>query len=205
MGGRSRAKGHTAGQFTSALPHFGPTPTPGVSSCVPPPLIHTSLSLPSPHFPPLPPGSKIKATRDAATVLSLLGRTEPLTAETGRTREQMGWPRLGPGSLGSGPGLVQHLLIQSQGTSTSVTLPEPLLRPALVLLENIPLCDFSSHAEARKVNSSMFRTDLIHLASNSWVAAVPVRMYMPHFAQDCRARPGELWRMRLEREGKGRF
>ena len=98
--------------FSPGLPApLWPHTRPGVSSCI---LAsthpHRSLILPSPHFPPLPPGSKIKATRDAATVLSLLGRTEPLTAETGRTREQMGWPRLGPGSLGSGPGLVQHLL-----------------------------------------------------------------------------------------------
>lgn len=156
---------HTQHSPSNPAPLWPHTCT-GVESCI---LAsthpHRSLILPSPHFPPLPPGSKIKATRDAATVLSLLGRTEPLTAETGRTREQMGWPRLGPGSLGSGPGLVQHLLHPVQGTSTSLTLPEPLLRPAPGLLENIPLCNFSSHAEARKVNSSMFGTDLIHLAS----------------------------------------
>lgn len=57
---------------------------------------HRRLILPSPHPPPPPPGSKIKATRDAATVLSLLGKTEPLSAGTGRTRELLGWPRLGP-------------------------------------------------------------------------------------------------------------
>lgn len=152
MGGRRRAKVTPQGVHIQHSPssRWSHTRT-GASSCI---LAsthpHRSLILPSPHFPPLPPGSKIKATRDAAVVLSLLGRTEHLTAETGRTREQMGWPRLGPRSLGSGPGLGQH-----QRTSTSVTLPEPLLRPAPVLLENIPRCDFSSHAKARKVNSTV--------------------------------------------------
>ena len=112
MGGRRRAKVTPQGVHTQHSPssRWSHTRT-GASSCI---LAsthpHRSLILPSPHFPPLPPGSKIKATRDAAIVLSLLGRTEHLTAETSRTREHMGWPRLGPGSLGSGPGLGQHLL-----------------------------------------------------------------------------------------------
>lgn len=139
----------------------------GILSCtLPSTHPHRRLILPSPHPPPPPPGSKIKATRDAATVLSLLGKTEPLSAGTGRTSELLGCPRLGPKEAWAlAPVLVQHQLHPFPGGIHVKVPTELLLKPAPFLLENIPLWVFSRHAEARKVNPSVFRIDLIDFAS----------------------------------------
>ena len=100
---------HTAVQFTpsasySVPPHFGPMPAPESQPAPSTPCTHPhrSIILPSPHPPPLPTGSRIKATRDAATDLLLLGKIESLSIETSRAGGLGGPQSLGSGlSLGS--------------------------------------------------------------------------------------------------------
>lgn len=71
------------------------------------------------------------------------------------------------GSLGSGPRQVQHQLHPFPGGIHVKGPTELLLKPAPFLLENIPLWVFSRHAEARKVNPSVFRIDLMDFASTA--------------------------------------
>lgn len=137
----------------------------GVSSCPLHTHPHRSLTLPSPHPPPLPTGSKIKATRDTATVLSLLGKTEPLSTEAGKTREPLCWPRLGStGTWALAPGQSEHHVCLVREYPHQCPPQELWLRSASFLLENIPLWDFSSHAEEREANPSMFRINLTNFA-----------------------------------------
>lgn len=87
---------HSTAHSQQSMPTSESHPVPPTSTHSP-----TQTSNPaSPHPPPLPTGNKIKATKDTATVLSLLGKTEPLSSETGRTGELMGWPHLGPPRTG---------------------------------------------------------------------------------------------------------
>lgn len=123
---------HTTVQFTPSRPiQSRPTLVPclhrSLSLPPPPPCTHPhrSLILPSPHPPPLPTGSRIKATRDAATVLSLLGKIESLSIETSRAGELWGWPYLGSTKPGLWPpSRLSVASVQSQRDSTSVS-PHP--------------------------------------------------------------------------------
>lgn len=97
----------------------------------PPPLFLLHPSLPTPSTPPRV--SRIKATRDTANVLLLLGKTEPLSAETGRTRELIGWLCLdltGPWALA--PVQAQHHLCPVT-ESVHISVPSRALAKACII------------------------------------------------------------------------
>lgn len=201
VGGRSRAKVTPQGSSTPSSPAPLWPPTPALESLVlcsqPPPPQVSAL----PHF-PLPPGSaRSKLPGALATVLCFLEEPEPLTRNSRQKAD--GLAPSGSWEPGLWSGLVQHLLPSVPGNIHISDPPRALAKACFSFVGKHYFMTSKPRCEARKVNSSMFRTDLIHLASIvGWLQYLFVCIYLTS-ARTAGLDQGTL--MRLEGKVKGRF